>query len=297
MDGQDIAGGRRFDGIWSFDEQVLDRLGLLVSQIMERPYEPIRQRNYEVQNTHISEISGRMIDILEQTEMVGQRRRNRFATLQQATEVFARDSPNLLKDLAQLLHVTFGASGVVVAFSDSSKETYTVSTVIGDAIGEGWTMPILEGVSGRAIQQSRLMLVEDVRFKHESDPLLPTAKSLIAAPILGRFEGVITISTIEPNQWNEEDGQMMMSIARMLALHLRPAICPIPDAPPLPETVLKQALAEQQGALLRLLTLEKSLRSLGNFTPHQLDVLRQMHITFAKLIEKFKITRDLVLKG
>ncbi|NJK54106.1 MAG: hypothetical protein HC936_17415 [Leptolyngbyaceae cyanobacterium SU_3_3] len=49
--------------------------------------------------------------------------------------------------------------------------------------------------------------------------------------------------------------------------------------------------------MLRLLTLEKSLRSLGNFTPHQLDVLRQMHITFAKLIEKFKITRDLVLKG
>lgn len=300
VDGRDITtGGRRFDGLWSFDEQVVDRISLLISQVMESSYQPIRQRNYEQQNIHISDISTRTIGMLEQVVLNSQRRRVHLRTLQEFAETSSKNPENLLQDTAEILHTIFGATGVAIAGINASKEDYSVCAVAGDANGKGWKMPVSEGLIGRAIQQGRLIQVTNVRQRHESDPLLPTAKALIAAPIIERqVYGAIAIGNTESNQWNEDDGQTLMAIARMLAIHLRQIDNSVSDPTQLPESSheLQQAVVEQQEAVVRLLTLQKKLRSLGNLTPIQLEVLRHMNKHFAKLVAQIKIARNLMQK-
>ncbi|MBD1926227.1 GAF domain-containing protein [Trichocoleus sp. FACHB-90] len=299
VDGRDITtGGRRFDGLWSFDEQVVDRISLLISQVMESSYQPIRQRNYEQQNIHISDVSSRMLGMLEQVVLNSQRRRVHLRTLQQFAETSSNNPENLLEDTAEILHSIFGATGVVIAGLNPSKEDYSVCAVAGDANGKGWKMPVSEGLIGRAIQQARLIQVTSVRQRHESDPLLPTAKALIAAPIIeGQVYGAIAISNTESNQWDEDDGQTLMAIARMLAIHLRQIDNSVSNpTEQLPTHELQQAVVEQQEAVVHLLTLQKKLRSLGNLTPIQLEVLRHMNKHFAKLVAQIKIARNLMRK-
>lgn len=299
VDGRDITtGGRRFDGLWSFDEQVVDRISLLISQVMESSYQPIRQRNYEQQNIHISDVSSRMLGMLEQVVLNSQRRRVHLRTLQQFAETSSNNPENLLEDTAEILHSIFGATGVVIAGLNPSKEDYSVCAVAGDANGKGWKMPVSEGLIGRAIQQARLIQVTSVRQRHESDPLLPTAKALIAAPIIeGQVYGAIAISNTESNQWDEDDGQTLMAIARMLAIHLRQIDSSVSGpTEQLSTHELQQAVVEQQEAVVHLLTLQKKLRSLGNLTPIQLEVLRHMNKHFAKLVAQIKIARNLMRK-
>ncbi len=299
VDGRDITtGGRRFDGLWSFDEQVVDRISLLISQVMESSYQPIRQRNYEQQNIHISDVSSRMLGMLEQVVLNSQRRRVHLRTLQQFAETSSNNPENLLEDTVEILHSIFGATGVVIAGLNPSKEDYSVCAVAGDANGKGWKMPVSEGLIGRAIQQARLIQVTSVRQRHESDPLLPTAKALIAAPIIeGQVYGAIAISNTESNQWDEDDGQTLMAIARMLAIHLRQIDNSVSDpTEQLSTHELQQAVVEQQEAVVHLLTLQKKLRSLGNLTPIQLEVLRHMNKHFAKLVAQIKIARNLMRK-
>lgn len=299
VDGRDITtGGRRFDGLWSFDEQVVDRISLLISQVMESSYQPIRQRNYEQQNIHISDVSSRMLGMLEQVVLNSQRRRVHLRTLQQFAETSSNNPDNLLEDTAEILHSIFGATGVVIAGLNPSKEDYSVCAVAGDANGKGWKMPVSEGLIGRAIQQARLIQVTSVRQRHESDPLLPTAKALIAAPIIeGQVYGAIAISNTESNQWDEDDGQTLMAIARMLAIHLRQIDNSVSNpTEQLSTHELQQAVVEQQEAVVHLLTLQKKLRSLGNLTPIQLEVLRHMNKHFAKLVAQIKIARNLMRK-
>lgn len=299
VDGRDITtGGRRFDGLWSFDEQVVDRISLLISQVMESSYQPIRQRNYEQQNIHISDVSSRMLGMLEQVVLNSQRRRVHLRTLQQFAETSSNNPDNLLEDTAEILHSIFGATGVVIAGLNPSKEDYSVCAIAGDANGKGWKMPVSEGLIGRAIQQARLIQVTSVRQRHESDPLLPTAKALIAAPIIeGQVYGAIAISNTESNQWDEDDGQTLMAIARMLAIHLRQIDNSVSDSTEQLSThELQQAVVEQQEAVVHLLTLQKKLRSLGNLTPIQLEVLRHMNKHFAKLVAQIKIARNLMRK-
>ncbi|MBD1834832.1 GAF domain-containing protein [Cyanobacteria bacterium FACHB-472] len=299
VDGRDITtGGRRFDGLWSFDEQVVDRISLLISQVMESSYQPIRQRNYEQQNIHISDVSSRMLSMLEQVVLNSQRRRVHLRTLQQFAETSSNNPDNLLEDTAEILHSIFGATGVVIAGLNPSKEDYSVCAIAGDANGKGWKMPVSEGLIGRAIQQARLIQVTSVRQRHESDPLLPTAKALIAAPIIeGQVYGAIAISNTESNQWDEDDGQTLMAIARMLAIHLRQIDNSVSGpTEQLSTHELQQAVVEQQEAVVHLLTLQKKLRSLGNLTPIQLEVLRHMNKHFAKLVAQIKIARNLMRK-
>jgi len=299
VDGRDITtGGRRFDGLWSFDEQVVDRISLLISQVMESSYQPIRQRNYEQQNIHISDVSSRMLGMLEQVVLNSQRRRVHLRTLQQFAETSSNNPENLLEDTVEILHSIFGATGVVIAGLNPSKEDYSVCAVAGDANGKGWKMPVSEGLIGRAIQQARLIQVTSVRQRHESDPLLPTAKALIAAPIIeGQVYGAIAVSNTESNQWDEDDGQTLMAIARMLAIHLRQIDNSVSDpTEQLSTHELQQAVVEQQEAVVHLLTLQKKLRSLGNLTPIQLEVLRHMNKHFAKLVAQIKIARNLMRK-
>jgi DICT domain-containing protein len=297
IDGKDpLSGGRRYDGLWSFDEHVVDRISLLMSQIMETSYQPIERRNYSQQNMHIAEISSRMLGTLEQTDITGQRRWARLQTIHKLAEMTVKHPLNLLQNAAQVLQEIFGATGVVIALKGTG-EHYTVPIVEGEANGKGWKVPLTEGISGRVIQQGRLIQLLDIRQRHDSDFLLPTAKAVISAPIVNRqIYGAVTVGNLRQGQWNDEDGQTLVAIARILAVQLEQTLNLTPGSVMAlgPTKRLQKIVDEQQKAADRLMELQRKLRALNRLLPPQLDVLNQMDATYNELIRATKSAKTLI---
>ena len=60
--GQDLPKGyRRFEGIWTYDSEIVSRAHLLVSQMLGRNYPGIIARDYEQQSKHLVQISNRLV--------------------------------------------------------------------------------------------------------------------------------------------------------------------------------------------------------------------------------------------
>lgn len=221
MQGKDsITGGRRFDGVWSFDEVVVDRISLLISQVMETTYEPVQPRNYSRQNVHIAQIHGRLLGMHEQCELVSQRRWVQLRTLQRGAELICRDLLELLQNAVRILQTVFGAKGTVIAMRIANDQI-KVMVAEGDAIGQGWKVPISQGLSGQVLQQRQAVQILDATRRQVGEPLLPSAKTLICVPIVNRrLHGTITVGHSRPNYWNDEDTQTLTAFARMLAVQL-----------------------------------------------------------------------------
>ncbi len=221
VEGQDaITGGRCFDGLWSFDETVVDRISLLVSQVMETSYEPVQVRKHSQQNIHISEIHRRLLGMHEQCELTSQRRWAQLRTLQSVSELTSRNPLELLQGVARILHTIFGAEGVVIALRVADDQL-KILVVEGNAIGQGWKLPLSHGLSGKALHQKRAVQILDATRRQVGEPLLPAAKALIAVPIMHRWvHGAITIGHLQPGRWSEEEAQALMTLGRSVAVHL-----------------------------------------------------------------------------
>lgn len=212
------AGGRNYDGLWSYDEAVIDRIGLLMSQVMESMYRPVQERRYSQQYMHIAEINSRMLSLIEQTDRVSQRRWQQLRTLHTIAEMSSSSPSKLLQSAAVILQSMFGAAGVAISFK-LDNEYYTVPILVGEANGKGRKISLAKGVSGYAICQSRLVQIRDTNQRAEMDVIMPTAKSLIAAPITCRkIAGAISVGAPESNQWDDEDAKTLLAIAKIIAV-------------------------------------------------------------------------------
>ncbi len=219
-DGRDeTTGGRRFDGMWSFDEQVVDRVSLLMSQVMEVPYMPVTQRNHVQQSRHVADISGHLITTLDTTKLTNRRRWRQICTLQKLAELSLQNKPLsvLLSNAAQVLHTIFGATDVAITLSEDN-EHHTIIGLAGSAITSQQPFRIDSGPSATAISQGRLVQVDDMRQIRERDACLPMVLSLCTAPLIGRnrIQGVVAIGNTKAGIWNEEDGKTISAFANML---------------------------------------------------------------------------------
>jgi len=219
-DGQDaIRGGRRFDGIWSFDEHVVDRASLLLTQEMGLPYTPVGKRNYTSQMTNVAEINSSMVGLLEKTRLSGNRRWKRIATVQKVVELTLRSQPlNVtLAEVAETLHTIFGASDVAIVLGDA-KQNFSTASVLGAAVtgvvDQAGNSPIAQ-----AIVERRPVKVMDARQSRMRDPLLPAALSLYVAPMLSKnaVYGTIAIGSPDAQQWTDEDSEMLVAVAHTVA--------------------------------------------------------------------------------
>ena len=222
VDGQDpITKGRRFDAIWSYDVEVVERVALLVSQVMEKAYQPIRERDYAQQNFHISEMSSRMVNQIEGINALSQRRWSRLQTLQALSAVSAQKLMLFLKESATVLLDVFGATGVAIAFQVDG-DSYKVVVAAGEAMGQGWSVHLADGICGKAIREGRSVRYQDINHGQRFDSQLPSAKCLIAAPIHHHKQnGAIALGHPTANMWDEEDLDMLEAAGRFIAVGLK----------------------------------------------------------------------------
>lgn len=279
-----ISGGRAFEGLWSFDAQVVERASKLLSEMTGRAYQPVRERNHEQQNRHIAEMNGKLIEIMEQSRVSTQRRWKQISTLHKVTEALVRQSqlPALLADVARTLNLVLGASGVAVALRGENGE-YTLNAGEGDSAARGTVLRVGDGPSGRALMQSSLVHVRDLRQSSERDALLPVSSNVMAAPLVGKHDiyGVIAVGDSDPKRWKDDDGKKLTSVAVLLAAALETRMI---GAPAAGQPALNEQLREP---LTYMMQLHHRLRDDGNLsiTQHQLlDRMMRLSMELAQTI-------------
>lgn len=279
----ELTGGRRFNTLWSYDEQVVERSTLLISQLLNDVYRPVPARNYAAQGNAIAGISGQLVELLEHQRRVGQRRWTRLLTLHRALEALGRrrHHQELCADIVEILHDLFGAAGAVVAFVDAGG----VLRVPASAGDTATTAPatLTEGVSAQAFREGRAVLVSDPDAQRNADPLIPAARSLCAAPIVGRGRtiGVVTVGDPRVGVWSDEDAETLQSVAALLAYTA--------ENLPVPGNGLLNALQARRvrAALTQLAGLQQRLRHEGPLTGEQRAILARIEQITAVLNQSF----------
>ncbi|MEM1242111.1 MAG: DICT sensory domain-containing protein [Cyanobacteria bacterium P01_H01_bin.26] len=213
-----VTKSRRFDAVWSYDVEVIERVALLLSQVMERPYQPIQDRDYTQQNFHISEINSCMVNQLEDINTLSLRRWSRMQTLQAFSAISAQRLADFLKAVAQVLLDVFGATAVAIAFQ-INDDSYKVVVAAGEAMGQGWSVHLSDGICGQVLRERRPVHIKDTSYRQRLDSQLPASKCLMAAPIEHvKQNGAIAIGHPQANIWDEEDLDMLEAIGRLIAV-------------------------------------------------------------------------------
>ena len=282
----DVSNGiTRYDGGWFYDEQVVERISLLLSQVMGKFYQPIAERQYEEQSTHIAEINRRLLVQLEEAELVSQRRWMRLTTLNQFAAILLQHQPLpcMMRDAVQILSMIFGATEAAIAFNSHGGQFMVIASG-GEVNNSEQVSSLGEGASGQAFRQGKLVMYPDVRQKQPIDPLTPLAVTILSAPIKGRRKiyGVVTVGDENRNKWDREDAQTVGAIANMLAVIIEQKVQISGDV----TYKLRQAkqftqmLKKLRKPMARLLELQDQLRKENEFSSSQVETLAQIETLY-----------------
>jgi putative methionine-R-sulfoxide reductase with GAF domain len=288
VEGHDaITGGRKFDGIWTFDVDLVNRIALLVSQVLGRVYLPIVQRNYARQYEHISEINNRLMARLETSRLHERQRWRQMMAIQHTYEVLSRHQPlahsneyplELLRDTIGVLQGMFTLADTSIAYSLNGRNEYYQITLEGATPTTKVVVHPGQGPSGRALAERRFIYVPDARHAPQADPLVPRAATVLSAPILSRrnrMHGVLTVGGSEPGLWSEEDGKTVQVIAMMLGSVLDQEASQDNDMHALYERnrSLEQAIVRMRTPVSKLLDLQQQLWAAGALNVEQSELL------------------------
>lgn len=290
------TGAKPFDGVWFFDEQVIERVSLLISQVMGTFYQPILTRNYATQSAHIAELNRRMLGQLEEAELSSHRRSMQLSTLHQFSAVLLQYQPLpcILRDAVQILSMIFGATDAVIALNLQGDQFMLVSAT--GNVSTGKPMSCLgQGASGQAFTQGKVIAIADVQSSGQIEPLMPTAKTLLAGPIKGRrrIHGVVTVGGSEPNQWNKEDGQTVIAIASMLAVIIEQKAQISGDVVLQLRRArhLEQTIGKLRKPMTRLLSLHTKLMDEVHLLPVQRELMAQVENLYSELADNLGVPR------
>ncbi|NER37103.1 MAG: GAF domain-containing protein [Oscillatoria sp. SIO1A7] len=285
-----------FDGLWSYDIEVVERVSLLVSQVMGSYYNPVKKRNYASQSAHIAEINRRLLKNLEAAELSTYRRAVLLSTIHQFTAVLLQHNPLpcVLRDAVPILSMIFGAKDTAIALNMHGKN-YMVVSATGNVSKTEQISQLGEGISSQAISEGKVIAVADVRHSNKADPLLPTAKTLLAVPIKGsrRIYGAVVVGGSEPNQWHKEDMQTIVAIASILAVIIEQkaqissdVIFQIRRA-----RQIEQIMSKLRKPVARLDLLRGKLYDEGNLSPMQKEAIGQIDNLCAEIADILQVPR------
>ncbi len=292
----EMTGGRRYDGLWTFDTQVVERASLLISQISGGFFQPTGRRNYEAQNMHIAEMNGRMIEMLERSRLSVQRRWKQMNTLHKVTEsvVKMQQVPALLADIARVLNLVMGAASAAVIFR-ADNETYTVVAGEGDGGARGTVVRAGEGIAGRAISQGALVNVPDTRKGRERDAIMPTAGSILAVPMVGRrgVYGALVIGDYDANHFTDDDGRTLGAAAALITVSIEMRL---PDAAGASTAKAAGASEQLRGPIAYMLLLHQKLRAEADLSiTHRQLLDRVMNLTM-ELAQSVGLSENMVTR-
>ena len=285
-----------FDGAWFYDEQVVERVSLLISQVMGTLYQPVRERNYVRQSAHIAEINRRLLGRLEEAEQNSHRRSLQLSTLQQFSAILQphQPLPCIFQDAVQILSTMFGASDAIIAINLQGEQFMIVSST-GNVSTNQRVSSLEDGASGQALREGKLISIPDVRQSGKLESLMPKAESLLSAPIKGRSRiyGVVTVGGSEPHQWNKEDKQTVVAIASLLASLVEQKTQLSGDIMMQLRRGrhLEQLMGKLRKPIARLLALQTKLLDEVHLLPSQRELMSEVEAIYKEIAEELGAPR------
>ena len=218
LEGRDSHGKRRFQGMWTYDETVVDRAYLLLCQSTNMPYRPVKHRNYQRQGEILADISSHLITQLDTTTGLANRRWKQVCTLQQIAQRVATTTPEgLLNEVVRVLHTTLGAQGAAVVGMDASNAP-TLLAQAGYVGNPSMGTQAAPSALARVVAQNTPIVIHDIPAM-EPESVFPLGRSLVAVPIQGRdgVMGVLAISAKEECQWSDDDARTLAGVAALVS--------------------------------------------------------------------------------
>ncbi|MEM7028116.1 MAG: ATP-binding protein [Chloroflexota bacterium] len=227
--GQDeITGKRRFSGIWTHDEVIVEQCNLLLSQFLNRPYMPIHQRDYSQQNTYIIEIANKLVLQLEKSNL----RRSQSQRLSEAigqiakVAVTSESQEQLLESIVTSLRSTFKARTVTI-WNPAENESEMV-LIAAAGLPRNWQQAVYryqpindsEHLSAQVFQNAMTAYIPDTELAGRPDPFDPAVRSVLAVPLMAQkqFLGVVQVTDHRPEAYSAEVQVALESIGAQIAL-------------------------------------------------------------------------------
>ena len=219
-----IRGDRRFEGIWTYEEQVVNNAHLLLTQHLRQPYRPPTSRDYRAQNRYLVRMSSKMVQYSEAINLSRASSESGLSVLAQvAQEIGNGNGEYSLAATVQAVRQTLNAATVRLYVSGGSG-TLHLQAAAAHTTGPLPTDPLAPGqdAAGAAWQSGRTVLVLDTRETGERDPLDARVRSLAAVPILAGpgVLGVLVVGRDGVNAFDETALLLLSALAGQLGLAL-----------------------------------------------------------------------------
>ena len=219
-----IRGDRRFQGIWTYEEGVVNNAHLLITQHLRQPYRPPATRDYRAQNRYLVRMSSKMVQYSEAINLSRAQGANNLSVLAQvAQEISSGSGDYSLAATVQAVRQTLNAATVRLYLNDGNgalqlqaAAARTAGPMPADPLALG------QGAPGAAWQTGRTVLVTDTRENGESDPLDPSVRSLAAVPLRSGQGtlGVLVIGRDLVNAFDETALLLLSALAAQMGLAL-----------------------------------------------------------------------------
>lgn len=221
-----VTGERRFEGIWTYDENVVSQADLLLHQYCGKEYTPIRHRDYQRHNEYITDIANSLATRLDLTH-IADKQNQRFS---RAVNGLARSIEDD-HSLADLLHAStasllsnFGAHTVTTWQFDDSTNQMELVTAAG--LPANWEqqgqhrMSVQQSdfLAAKAVNSHKVEYVPNTRASQIQDLIDPEAQSIAAIPLhaCGQTVGAIQVTNHRPFAYNSD----MLNALRSLGSYL-----------------------------------------------------------------------------
>jgi putative methionine-R-sulfoxide reductase with GAF domain len=213
------TGGRKYRGVWTFDMAAVEQASRLIAPVAKQVYEEIPTRNYPAQNNRIGDININLMARLDGVQIVKRRSWIHSLTVQKVMESVTEleDIEELFEKTADTLTTFFGADNVAVVRTTEDRK-YKLAA--GNLPRNTQSYPFEQGLIGRALALNVPINVNDMEKNGDIEMLLPQARAIIIAPIIGRngVYGALCVGANTPGQFTTTDAQTIISIANMLGL-------------------------------------------------------------------------------
>ncbi len=138
---------------------------------------------------------------------------------------FAGDLQKLLDRAVAILAMNPKYNNPAILLYDPEQEELVLKAGQGYENRLNYRIPLGEGITGRAAQEGKPVIVGDVREREDYIQGIPQARSEIVVPIMrgNRLLGVINIESVYPHAFDDTDLQFLQHVAMLLAVMIEQA--------------------------------------------------------------------------
>lgn len=236
----ELTGTRRFEGLWSHNEEILNQSYLVLSQYLGQQYQPIERRDYQRQNGYIVSIANNLVARLEKSNIAKVRTQRLSEAINKVAEAVADNSDyeSLLQRIVDDMQASFKARTVTIWQPDAKEPEMELIAAAG--LPSNWRralyrrQPLADSdlVAAQVIQTQEQAQVDDTTVTNKPDPFDPAVRSIVALPLKakGKFLGALQITDHRPLAYSKEMLVSLQAIGTQIAFAMQGLQNVLPEA-------------------------------------------------------------------